>query len=118
MKTVGKSWEVLEKSMNFTQTCLYEPCVFKDCWFEPLTLPTELLCCVLEHDTNYPLLRTGSTQEDPSGHDRIIVDWGVLNQTNSTVYSPTPTHYFHGITGKHIHWKYSVKDPGSNPGGS
>ena len=26
LKTVGKFLEVLEKSLNFTQTCLYEPC--------------------------------------------------------------------------------------------
>ena len=30
--------------------------------------------------TLYPLLRTGSTQEDRSGHDRKIVDWDVKNQ--------------------------------------
>ena len=27
-----------------------------------------------------PLLRTGSTQEDRSGHDGNIVDWDVKNQ--------------------------------------
>ena len=26
LKTLGKSSEVLEKSLNFTQTCQYEPC--------------------------------------------------------------------------------------------
>ena len=27
VKTVGEAGEVLEKSLNFTHTCLYEPCL-------------------------------------------------------------------------------------------
>ena len=34
--------------------------------------------------TFYQLLKSGSTQEDPSQHDRKIVDWDVKNQNKST----------------------------------
>ena len=37
------------------------------------------LCCVLEQVT-YPLLSTGSPQENQSRHDGKIVDWDVKNQ--------------------------------------
>ena len=30
--------------------------------------------------TLYPQLSTGSTKEDPSKHDRKIVDWDIKNQ--------------------------------------
>ena len=35
--------------------------------------------------TLYPLLSTGSTQEDPSQHNWKIVDWDVKNQNKQTV---------------------------------
>ena len=43
--------------------------------------PAESLCCVLEQDTICCLLLT---QQDPSRHDRKIVDWHVKNQTKQT----------------------------------
>ena len=42
------------------------------------------MCCVLEQDAlKYPLLSTGSTQKDPSGHDLKIADWDVNDQTTN-----------------------------------
>ena len=38
----------------------------------------EATCCVLEQGTLYSSM--GSTQEDPSRHDRKIVDWDVKNK--------------------------------------
>ena len=43
----------------------------------------ESLCCNIEQDT-YPLLSTGSTQEDPSGHVWYIADWDVKYQNKQT----------------------------------
>ena len=34
--------------------------------------------------TLYPMLNTGSTQEDQSRYDRKIVDWDVKNQNKQT----------------------------------
>ena len=45
--------------------------------------PTKSQCCVLEQET-LSAAYNGSTQEDPSQHDRIIVDWDVKNQNNQT----------------------------------
>ena len=38
MKTVGKVGEVLEKSLNFTHTFLYEPCVYKGLRFNNVNI--------------------------------------------------------------------------------
>ena len=42
--------------------------------------PHRRYCVVSLSKTLYPLLSTGSTQEDPSQHNRTNVDWDVKNQ--------------------------------------
>ena len=41
----------------------------------------------------YQLLSTGSIQEDPSGHDRKIVDWNVKNQNKTNCATQTSNKY-------------------------
>ena len=54
----------------------------KDCWLKPHCRQSH--CVVSLSKTLYPLLSTGSTHEDPSRHDRKIVDLDVKNQTKRT----------------------------------
>ena len=42
-------------------------------------------CVVSLSKTHLSLLSTGSTQEDPSQHNRKIVDWDVNNQIKQTL---------------------------------
>ena len=52
----------------------------RGCRFEP----HQRHCIVSLSKTCYPLLSTGSTQEDLSRHDWTIVDWDVKNQIKQT----------------------------------
>ena len=47
--------------------------------------PHQQLCVVSLSKTLYPLLSTGSTQDDLSRHDFKIVDWDVKNQTKQKI---------------------------------
>ena len=51
----------------------------------PLFGVTRMHCVVFLSKTLYPLLCTGSTQEDPFRGDRKIVDWDVKNQNIQTI---------------------------------
>ena len=59
---------------------------------EGLRVPSSLeaLPCVSLSKRLFPLLSTGSTQEELSRHDWKIVDWDVKNQNNQTKHGNQP----------------------------
>ena len=51
-------------------------------------------CVVLLSKTHLSLLSAGSTQEDPSRHNRKIVDWDVKNQIKIFVHMKNAKHLY------------------------
>ena len=68
------------------------------CEFEP----HQRHCVVSLSKTFYHLLRTGSTQENPSRHNWKIVDWDVKNQIKQIKYIRRDTGGFIPASAQHL----------------